>query len=422
MNKSFAELQERKKKYTGFYKANGKDKEATRDQFGGSMLQYMFSGKVTKNDSVVEEFKKVQEEMQKTGKSARVLYNEADNMDYRIAKFFSTVKGGNATEDDFINFLNQSTLKSKAAAIGVQVMAAALNVALEFAITSAIQVITSFITANDRLAESAQKASQEFSEEKSSIEDYKTRISELRATIHDSGSSYEEVTSAREDLLTIQDELIAKYGKEEGAINVVTNAINGQINALDELTKKNWDKTVADFNNSDKWYDRIGDWMSNNLSGSKNNFERMIKEYENASAKFSVILSGTKQQSEEFKKAINEIYGGYFNDTEKFNGEHDITIGGDLDEVYTKLQSIKDLAASCGVELGANFDKVYDNTVSNLGNYEDLYNQHILNDVIFDNSKYTDYFNQINDAYKKYQDAFTEGNEEATDQNKIDTL
>ena len=45
-----------------------------------------------------------------------------------------------------------------------------------------------------------------------------------------------------------------------------------------------------------------------------------------------------------------------------------------------------------------------------------------MNDVIFDNSKYTDYFNQINDAYKKYQDAFTEGNEEATDQNKIDTL
>lgn len=46
------------------------------------------------------------------------------------------------------------------------------------------------------------------------IDSYKTKIESLRETMSDSSSSIEDVTNARQELLSIQDEIIAKYGAE----------------------------------------------------------------------------------------------------------------------------------------------------------------------------------------------------------------
>lgn len=68
------------------------------------------------------------------------------------------------------------------------------------------------------------------------MDDYKSKIEELYKVINDESSSIEDTTNARKTLLSIQNELIDKFGTEESVINNLTDAINGQTEALNKLS------------------------------------------------------------------------------------------------------------------------------------------------------------------------------------------
>lgn len=68
------------------------------------------------------------------------------------------------------------------------------------------------------------------------MDDYKSKIEELYKVINDESSSIEDTTNARKTLLPIQNELIDKFGTEKSVINNVTDAINGQTEALNKLS------------------------------------------------------------------------------------------------------------------------------------------------------------------------------------------
>ena len=77
------------------------------------------------------------------------------------------------------------------------------------------------------VAEKANELGNSFKSTASDIDSYKSKIEDLYKTINDSGSSISDVTEARKNLMTIQDELIEKFGTEENVIKDVTDAING---------------------------------------------------------------------------------------------------------------------------------------------------------------------------------------------------
>ena len=54
-----------------------------------------------------------------------------------------------------------------------------------------------------------------------------------------------------------------------------------------------------------------------------------------------------------------------------------------------------------------------DEAKKTLESYQEIYNQHILYDKILDSDTYEQSFKEINDAYKKYQEEFASGNDEA---------
>ena len=84
------------------------------------------------------------------------------------------------------------------------------------------------------------------------------------------------MTDARKQLLSIQNDLIDNYGDEKDAIDIVTDAINGQADALDRLTASKWQSTVDDFNKSDDGWKKFADSVSNSFGHYNSNFERMI--------------------------------------------------------------------------------------------------------------------------------------------------
>lgn len=192
---------------------------------------------------------------------------------------------------------------------------------------------------NNEVAEKDQELGNSFDSTKSDIDAYKTQIEELYKPINDSASSVEDVTTARKNLMTVQDELIEKFGTEKDAIDLITNAVNGQTEAFAELTKKQWQETLNEFNDSGFWNN-----VGNFFNGYADNVDRMLDEYEHYTAsidlsKFAGFLGNKHYQ--EFQNLLVNKYGAEI----KLDGTDTIAeISGNASEVYEKLLEIQNLS------------------------------------------------------------------------------
>lgn len=313
--------------------------------------------------------------------------------------------------------LDGLTKSSKAAELGMKALAMAGNMLLIYALTSAVDIIYKCATASDRLAESAAQMGSEFTSTKSDISDYKTKIEELYQTINDDTSSYEDTYNARQELLKIQDEMIDKFGNEADAVKLVTDAINGQTDSLDTLTQDKWQETVNAFNSDSGkgWTEKVADAFAN--IGHGNNFQRMIDEMENTKVTFHMIPMYGDDTYEEFSKKLKKDFGADITRSERDDA---ITLSGDLDTIYKQLLNIQTLAKGMGIDdtflddLGNQADEAK----SKIDEYQEMYSQHILYDKIFNSEDYEKSFDEINKAYKKYQDTFASGDEESIEKAK----
>ena len=143
---------------------------------------------------------------------------------------------------------------AQAASLKVRLLTSALTFGLSLGIGYAIQWIAKLIdslhTSEKEAAEAARNAvkdSQNLTKEFKSLEEYKDQIRKLRESLDSNNLSQAEAYDARQKLLTIQDELISKFGLEKEGINLVTGAIEEQIGVIDEYDKKN-----------------AGKWLNNN--------------------------------------------------------------------------------------------------------------------------------------------------------------
>lgn len=313
--------------------------------------------------------------------------------------------------------LDGLTKSSKAAELGMKALAMAGNMLLIYALTSAVDIIYKCATASDRLAESAAQMGSEFASTKSDISDYKTKIEELYQIINDDTSSYEDTYNARQELLKIQDEMIDKFGDEADAVKLVTDAINGQTDSLDTLTQDKWQETVNAFNSDSGkgWTEKVADAFAN--IGHGNNFQRMIDEMENTKVTFHMIPMYGDDTYEEFSKKLKKDFGADITRSERDDA---ITLSGDLDPIYKQLLNIQTLAKGMGIDdtflddLGNQADEAK----SKIDEYQEMYSQHVLYDKIFNSEDYEKSFDEINKAYKKYQDIFASGDEESIEKAK----
>lgn len=257
----------------------------------------------------------------------------------------------------------------------------------------------------------AQELNETFITSKTEIEDYKTQIDDLYKVINDSGSSIEDVTTARQNLMAIQDQLIEKFGDEKGAIDLITDAINGQSDALDILTEAQWQAAKNEFNESGFWNNVV-----NGIDGYSNNIDRMLGEYEGYTVSIDMSEYGGTlftEGREEFEKMLQDEFGAI-----QQGSSQTFTLSGDVSEVREKLLEIQEI-------LKENSAYKPDDTFSDylgglersaddvIEKYEDFYKQYVLYEEIFTNDTFTDSYKKINDAYSEYQDAFATGNEES---------
>lgn len=346
-----------------------------------------------------------------------------------IAKYAEATKGQIRSTDDVIaankkardsaiqynNTLRQTTLGAKVTTLAIKGLALAGNILAGIAISAVVSGVFEMIQASSKVAEKASELGDQFDTTAESVEQYKKKIEELKATIADSGSSIEEVTNARQGLLDLQSEMIEKYGAEKSVIDTVTESINDQTSALDKLTDNAWRKAKNEFNDTSFW-----SGLSNFFQGYDTNVDRMIDEYGKHSAKINLnqYADFTKdgEQLDEFirlaqslggKLTVSDAEGSFL----EFNG-----VASDVENTLIRIQGIAE-----NLQLSSKFQKHIGDLAKDAEDladkYKTFYDQYILQEKVLSKSGedngYAEVYKNLLDQKKKIDEAYTSGDDAA---------
>lgn len=298
--------------------------------------------------------------------------------------------------------LDKLTKSSKAAELAMKGLALAGNIFVSLVISKVISTVYEMAQASDTVGKAAKEAADEFSSASSDIESYKKQIEDLYNTINNSSSSIEDVTNARKQLLSIQDEMISKFGSEKEVIDLVTGAVNNQTGAFEELSRKKWLETLNEFNKSQNF----GTDLANGFQGYSTNLDRAKDEYFNYN-KGVLDFGFVGENLPEFKQALKSL------DVDM--DDTFIRVNGNATEVYNTLLEIEKLAKKYNVD--EDFQKsigIAANQAKEISDkYKDFLDQYTLNEEILPDENYKKDYKSLTEKYAAYQKAFEDGDEEA---------
>ena len=378
-----------------------------------------------------------------------------DDSDIALKAYVASVDDGNYSLAGFQKFIQQhnanlkkSGIAAKAAAVGHQILNTALSMGISLLVSSLISVIMDLVNAEERAAEAARNAasaSEKLREQDKSLEDYKNQIRELRKELDSNTLSESDAYDAREKLLTIQNDLIEKFGLEKDGINLVTGAIEDQIAAIDELSKKNaqqWLNTnqkeinkAIEFFDSDSKGSKLDPWYEAVSTGITNwaptqNVRDMIDEYAKEHSHMSTlnpVLTGAQEIY--FKGSVDEVKAEV-EDFQNWLSTKEEAIQTKLtsltsapeqtDDVKNQIESLKsDLAQLQDVreDIGAEYKNWFGDDSTYAANKKVL-EQTQYNTAI---TKYADQYTKILQAQNDLIDAQASGNKEGI-KSALDTI
>jgi len=309
---------------------------------------------------------------------------------------------------------------SKLAALGWKALAMAGNILAMTVISSVVNGFYQLITLSHTVAKGASEAADAFGTAEKDIAGYRKQIDDLYKVINDSGSSVEQVTSARESLLQVQDEMIEKFGGEADVIKTVTRAIHNQTDALDELTAKSWTEALDSFNAKGGFVGKLANAFGR--GGHHSNVETMQDEYGNATADIRTATFRGLMDKEQYQRFLDiaKSLGAELSKTAK--GSELLSIKGNADEVYNTLLEIQNVAKDMQLP-----DKVSD-TLGEYASkakeardeYKDFYEQYTRQEKILSTSGkeagYDDIYKSLVDQKAKIDEAFKAGDDEAREE------
>lgn len=137
-----------------------------------------------------------------------------------------------------------TTLKGAATALTGTASAATIATGAITAVVAvigiAIAIYQNYKQKIEEARQAAEDAANSHNELAASMDEYKTKIISLREELDKGNLSEEEAYNKRKELISIQDELISRFGKEAEGISLVTGEINNQIDAINNLSEANW--------------------------------------------------------------------------------------------------------------------------------------------------------------------------------------
>lgn len=162
--------------------------------------------------------------------------------DKHLGEYLKTVKKGEASFGGFIGKTLLGGLKN----MGLNLLVNGVYAIVSGLIIAGISKLNELAHASERAGAAATQNAEKYEETTTAISEYKTQVEDLRKSIDSGNLSESEAYEARKKLIEIQNDLIKKYGLERQGINLVTGAIDEQIEAIDRLGEREYRNYVAD--------------------------------------------------------------------------------------------------------------------------------------------------------------------------------
>lgn len=177
-------------------------------------------------DEFARKIKVLKDAGAENGLQVNSLIKQYKHLDESVITAGQSFLKGNIDLDTFSDICTKATSSTAKFTAALKSMAA--NIAISVAINVLISAVSNLIKVGDEIRKQAQELGETFNNTKSDIADYKKEVESLYEVINDNSSSISEVTDARKQLLTVQDEMIDKYGTEQSSIDAITRAIKGE--------------------------------------------------------------------------------------------------------------------------------------------------------------------------------------------------
>lgn len=146
--------------------------------------------------------------------------------------------------------LNALTVSEKAAAIGAELMSAALNAALTFGASLAIQafikLIYEAITAEQRAREEAIELRKEAVESINRYNDEENALNNIRSKYVEIAATTSDLTSKKESLSKIQDEVNEKFKEQKEQVDLLNNSLTTNLHLMEDEEYRSAKKAKED--------------------------------------------------------------------------------------------------------------------------------------------------------------------------------
>ncbi len=314
--------------------------------------------------------------------------------------------------------LTQTTAKtvamniaSKAAAVGLRLVATAANMLLSMAISAAISLVVNalsdLINKSKEAREAARESAEEYKSNIATLDEYRQKITELKQSLKDGNLSEEEAYNVRKELLSIQDEIVAAYGEEAGAIDLVRMSTEEASNAIDGISKSfansNLTQNASAIKEAVSKMEEVKSYRLNLGLSNDDRFsgeiERIISKYQNA----SILKYGPKGYQGEAPwidivveadaRQAEETIVGLAADFRELGKEWNDTLGTDI-------------------SFSAEFENQLSEIESIIDEYGEIYDQQMIWKIAVE-PDYSSIMNSIKDAKSQLTDAIASGDDEA---------
>ena len=291
-------------------------------------------------------------------------------------------------------------------------MNAAIAAGISFAISKIIEFGVAVANYKKSMSDLRSSYGQELTDYNKSLDDYKGKITNLNDIINDESSSIEQVTQARKDLRDIQEQIIGMCGSEADALGLVTDAINGQTDALDKLGQKKYNELLDEYANK-----------RNSASGIVGRAVFGLGDKANGRATSNTAQQEIQASIESYTANLGELYQGLtipeitevFKDFER--GALDNNVTGHVDDIISATESALDVLEKYQDKVGNGisreaydkYERVLNSVLSQAradreGSIE-LYDMMLQYELLPKDAEYREANRKVQEAQKKFSQA-----------------
>lgn len=191
---------------------------------------------------------KLYNQTMKTGEVNAKEFNDimGNDISKNMQKYIAGLDGAEASMGRYI----AKTIAAKAGQIALNIAIAAGEAAISFGLSLAIQaivgVISDWVNATKNASAAIQTMNDNLESSVSEIGTYSSKFQTLRNEMQNSTLTQEEYNVKKKELINLQQELIDKFGEEAKGIDLVTGEINKQKEAIEALSKANYNKYIQE--------------------------------------------------------------------------------------------------------------------------------------------------------------------------------